>query len=132
MSNYVYDRRRFNRSNQISCKVKVANNLDDLFSVKMVNISAGGLSFGLVGSPKYQVDDKLYLELFVHFHMAEISLIVEGIVIRHSNNIYAIKFLNLESHVQNELDRIINLSIEHGIKEMILFEPSKTFFRDEL
>jgi c-di-GMP-binding flagellar brake protein YcgR len=131
MSNYVYDRRRFNRTNSIDCKIKVGKELEELKSVRMINISAGGLSYYTEEKNDYKIEEKIYLEMFVHVDWAEISIIIEGYIVRISNNETAVKFVNIESHKQNELDNIINLSIERGIKEMVLFEPSKTFFRNE-
>jgi c-di-GMP-binding flagellar brake protein YcgR len=132
MSNYVYDRRRFNRTDSIACKVKAGNNLDNLYSVKMLNISAGGISFSTDKNLKLGVNSKIFLEIFVHYDLSEVSFIVDGQIIRHDNDIYAIKFIDIEPHVQDELNKVINLSIERGIKEMVLFDPSKTFFRDEV
>lgn len=133
MPNQVINRRQYQRlTTNIICKVQIGKTLEESYSAEICDISAGGIRFRFdLDDVNFEFSEKIYIQLYIYDNLKQLSFVLEGDILRIDENICAVRYKNIDKHIQCELDRIISESIERGMNDMIRWDPGKSLFHKD-
>ncbi|MCX7745641.1 MAG: PilZ domain-containing protein [Clostridia bacterium] len=110
---YLVERRKYQRCYSSICNAHLSTDRKQWLEVDITDISAGGLKFSTY--KEYAPDDLLHIDLHVYNMLSEFNVKFEGKVIRHEvvkgQNVYSIKFINVNRSSQIQLDEVIESKI---------------------
>ena len=110
---HLSERRKYKRCDNIICKALVSRDKIRWASFDVVDLSAGGMLFSSVH--RYNVNMKLYFNLYMHNMLSEFNIKLEGKVLRADEiagvNTYAVHFENMNKYEVLQLDELVKSKI---------------------
>lgn len=107
------ERRKYQRCDNLICKVLVSTDQKQWIKVDLKDISAGGIKFTTNNILK--MSTQLYFNLNIYNMLSEFNIRIEGQTVRMEkhgyNYTYAVQFVNFDKPHQIQLDELVKSKI---------------------